>query len=320
MSSNWKILAAIDFSHSTEADLEYADSLATALRADLHLRHFTEGDRRQAGSHCASAKRVTAASIVEHADEMNAALVLMISRRYGRWNRFWGESVIEEVMRLSSHPVWIVPATNCDREFRCRSRRFLCAVGLDNRDTGLLRHAHDTAVRASADLALVHVVPQPSEALLYEAVEGSCRPLSISHAEKNLTRVARDLPRLASTSVIAGEASKRIASAANEQSVDLVFASRPQGGIQSVYGADLEHVLANLQSPLVTVPVDVRVSVPMIPESLESVRAPGDQPALRSVAAAFQRLSQNALYCLQQRKEHARTASRSTKSALSRST
>ena len=35
MSSNWKILAAIDFSHSTEADLEYADSLATALRATI---------------------------------------------------------------------------------------------------------------------------------------------------------------------------------------------------------------------------------------------------------------------------------------------
>ena len=70
-----------------------------------------------------------AATIAEYADSIAANFILMVSRRYGRWNRFWRTSVTEEVMALSRRPVFLTSTAVTDGSFGFRNRRILCVAG-----------------------------------------------------------------------------------------------------------------------------------------------------------------------------------------------
>jgi nucleotide-binding universal stress UspA family protein len=197
-----------------------------------------------------------AAAIAEHADGVDADLVLITSRRYGSWRRFWRKSITDEVMKLSARAVCVTAEINADSDYRFRSRRILCVVGLDGQDNELIREAQDLATRTVSELVLLHVVPEASEALLPYAIERSTRPLSTPRAEREVRDLASRLAAPATTSVMVGDPGRCIAVAARNHNADLVLVSR-HGGSLTAYGDHLETVLPRLHCPLLTVPVPV---------------------------------------------------------------
>lgn len=301
MTANWKILAPIDLSRPAEDHVEYAFGTASVLGTSLHLLYVTDGrcsgdvahswpQQALSGNglkspvHRAMLKGPVAATIAEYADSIDASMMLMTSRRYGRWSRFWRKSVTDDVMRLSRRPVCITN-NEIDTDFRIRNRRILCVVGLDNRESALIQHAADIAARADADLVLLHVVPEPSEALLYHGIDGGSRPLSRERAVRDLADIARGLPLPSITSVISGDPHKCVGLAAREHSVDLVLVARGRPGRQATYDNDLPGIFRGLHCPVVTIPTDQRATVRAINE--QQLRLPSVRSLVSPAVAAL---------------------------------
>ena len=155
-------------------------------------------------------------------------------------------------MPLSHRPVWIACPTATEKDFHFRNHRILCVLGLDSREIALVQCAEDIASRAAADLVLLHVVPESTEALLHQATDGGARPLSKESAAKQLDRLARSLGASSTTSVMVGNPNQCVGVAAVEHAVDLVLVSRASGGSEAVYGDDLSEILWKLHCPLLT--------------------------------------------------------------------
>jgi nucleotide-binding universal stress UspA family protein len=268
----------VDLSRPVETDVEYASSVATAIGADLHLLYVSDGrlPRSLPQQYWPCNFQVTVLEggvipgIAKHADAIDAHFMLMVSRRYGRWSRLWRRSVTEQVMRQSRRPVCITSAAAACEDFRFRHHRIACVVGLDGRETGLLRHAEELAVRGGAELVLLHVVPEPSEALLYHGLYADPRPLSRELAARDLSAVAQTLRVPAETAVLTGNSAQCIAREASRYSVDLVVMARARRGVDSSCTSDPEYVAGKLDCPLITVPVDGRASV----QAIDETRAP----------------------------------------------
>ena len=139
--------------------------------------------------------------------------------------------------------------------------------GIDNSDEiGFVQHAQGIAERSGSHVVLVHVVPEPSEALLHHAVAHSRRPLSRERAAIDLARLARRSPVPSSTSVMVGKADKCIGWHV-EHSVDLVLASRGSRPFQAAYSHEPPGISGRLHCPVLTIPIDARISAKSIDEA-----------------------------------------------------
>ncbi|MBX5494081.1 MAG: universal stress protein [Bryobacteraceae bacterium] len=271
MASRWSILAPIDLSCQSEAAVQYAIGVARSLTADLNLLHVIRSESAQSCNWPSNAwaglhepfeirRRVlrgeTAATIADHAEAIDADLVLMVARLYGRWNRFWRRSVTEAVLRLSSRPVCITPAIKPGAAFEPRSRRILVAVELEGNDAALAYKAQEVALRTASELILLHVVPEPNEGLLHYVVEHGRRPLSRERADDGLRHLAAALCVPATPLVRVGSWSRCLAQTAREYSVDLVMSSRGSGASPAIGDVGLGHLVRRLACPLFTVPVE----------------------------------------------------------------
>jgi nucleotide-binding universal stress UspA family protein len=140
-----------------------------------------------------------------------------------------------------------------DENFRFGNHRILCVMGFNSNEVALVQHAEDMAQRTAADLVLLHVIPESSEALLHDAADGGSRPLSRDSAAARLDDLARTLRARSTTSVMVGEPRKCIGLAAARQPVDLVLVSRANGGLQATYGCNPSEILDNIHCPLLTI-------------------------------------------------------------------
>lgn len=287
-----QILAPINLSKPAEDDIRYALHIARAFRADLHLLHV--GDSSSAGLaqswpvdalrygetevevHCAVRKGEVAFTIARHAEELDADLVFLRSRRYGSWKRFFRSSVTEEVMRLSRRPVGVAPATSIT-DLPIPGDRIVCLVGLDGKEAMLVRYATDLASARGAELVLAHIVPESSEALLFHAADGGLRPLSKERAGRQLLNLTRGLPVPVKMSLWVGDVAEGVRRTVREHSADLVLAARSHSGVAAVYGNELDWLAGTAGCPLVTVPVDNRLGAPLMDGIHRRVHAPDHQ-------------------------------------------
>lgn len=271
-----RILAPIDLSRPAEDDIRYALHIARAFRADLHLLYVsdTAGPSARAQSwpvdalrsretevdvYCDVRMGPVAFTIARRAEELDADLVLLRSRRYGSWTRFFRSSVTEEVMRLSRRPVCVTPATDIT-DLPIPRHRILCLVGLDGKESMLIRYARDLAKDQGAELVLAHIVPEPGAALLFHAVDGGLRPLSKERAERQLLNLALGMPVPVKTFLGMGDVAAGVRRAVREYPADLVVAARSHSGATAVYDSELEGLARAADCPLLTIPVDSRVA------------------------------------------------------------
>jgi nucleotide-binding universal stress UspA family protein len=276
MASLWKVLAPVDLTLDSEAPVQYAIDVTNALGAELILLNVVDERWHQRGRrrgwpsnawggpginpdiHRVTVTGTVPESIDRYADYVDADVVLMTTRRYGRWDRFWGRSTTADVMKSSGRPVCVTKALNVD-SVRYHCRRVLCVVGLEGRDTAVVQLAQEVATRSGSDLILVHVVPPVDEGLLSYSIDTAARrPLSTQLASEKLLDVAAGVPFPVTRSVMMGSQTRCIALAAREHSADLVVAGRSHLGSRGLYTADIEATLSRLQCPLLAIPIGDR--------------------------------------------------------------
>jgi nucleotide-binding universal stress UspA family protein len=298
MASKWKVLAPINLRFDSEVPVEYAAGFADALGAELVLLHVITntlyGHPRGLGwppsawgertpdvdIHRLVIPGPIPESIVRYADHIEADMLLMTTRTYGRRGRFWRRSITAEVMDSTQRPVCVtrMPDADSNVPFRCHS--ILCVVGLEDQDAALIQQAQEIATRSDARLVLLHIVPEISEGLLAYGVDrAQARPLSAKLAREKLVELAAGISLPITTSVMVGSPAKCIGLAAREHAADIVIASRvaPRARFEcsGAYTMDLGAALSRLGCPLLTVPLGRRL------EAQRPEPGRGKQPLLR---------------------------------------
>jgi nucleotide-binding universal stress UspA family protein len=278
MASVWKVLAPIDLRFDAEAPVQYAAGAASILNAELTLLHVAtarwyEHSHRLGwpasawgkGSSSLDIHRLVlpgdvSDTIVRYSDHLDADLLWMTTRTYGRRARFWSSSITAEVMDSTQRPVCLAKTIDADSQLQFRCKRVLCIVGLEGQDTAVLQQSQELADRTNAELILLHIVPEISEGLLAYGVGGpECRPLSIKVAREKLAELRKGISAFVTTSVMTGSPAKCIGLAAREHRADLVIAPRIARHARferaGTYTADLSATFSRLDCPLLTVPL-----------------------------------------------------------------
>jgi nucleotide-binding universal stress UspA family protein len=277
MQPAWKILAPIDLAADSEVRVQHAIQVATALAGELTLLYVVEpGSRQQARKLDWPADALTsdlngrirrivlpgdvAETIGHYADDMNADLVTITSRHYGRWMRFRKDSIAAELMS-STHRTVCVTSTrslNTDRPFECR--RVLCVVALDGTDDPVLLQAQALAERCSGELILLHIVPEIRESVLaYRFAGADDRPLSERVAKQRIGDLSASLSVPHTTSVMTGSAYKCIGAAVQSHRADIVVAARFLPEPVQSSGLDLRTIMGRLDCPLISVAAPSRL-------------------------------------------------------------
>jgi nucleotide-binding universal stress UspA family protein len=272
MQPAWKILAPIDLSINAEGPVEHAINIALAMGAELTLLYVADrrcNNRRSrlnwpsnalndVLTDCAVHRLILPAgnpaeTIARYAEFINADLLAITSEHYGRWSRFWEQSVTREVVRCTKRPVCVTDLRTADAGYRFRCRRILCMLNLDGTDDQLLMHAQVLAQRSASDLILLGIVPEIDEELVLETILGFDRPLSPSVALERIRVLGEGLSVRYETSVLIGSPYNCIRMAAREHGADVVVAERPsQGWTESNY-LDMRSLLRKLPCPLISV-------------------------------------------------------------------
>jgi nucleotide-binding universal stress UspA family protein len=282
MASVWKVLAPMDLRFDTEAPVQYASGAAEILSAELILLHVAttrwyQHPHRLGWPPSAWGKHTPSLdihrlvlpggvsdTIVRYADHINADMLWMTTRTYGRRTRFWSRSITAEVMDSTQRPVCITKMIDVDSYLRFRCRRVLCLVGLDGQDANVIRQSQEIAHRTDAEVVLLHIVPEVSEGLLaYGAAGLEGRPLSTKLAREKIAELRTGLSVPVMTSVMIGSSAKCIGLAAREHRADLVIAPRVARRVRleraGTYTTDLAAALSRLDCPLLTVPLGARL-------------------------------------------------------------
>jgi nucleotide-binding universal stress UspA family protein len=273
----WKVLAPIDLTKSAEARVERAIQATAAMRGELTLLYVVDQRRLQkaepvewpANALATRAKcrvhRVvlpgrTAETINRHADDIGADLVAITSQHYAGWTRIWNKSVAAEVAHRTNRPVWFTRSSVIGTGHSFRLRKILCVVSLDQTDDAVIAHASVLARRSTAEMMLLRVVPEISEAsLAYGVIGVEDRPLSERVAVQRIRELSKSLPTPHTFLVTSGGAYKSIGKAVREYGADVTVADRTRTGSARSAGLDLRSVLSELSCPLVSVAAGVPV-------------------------------------------------------------
>jgi nucleotide-binding universal stress UspA family protein len=283
----FRIVAPVDLSASEE-DLElpirYALGLAEATGAELRLLYVSPKGRPRAAfpeawraaqecsAHvtCATVSGTPAATITGYADFVNASLLLLGKTAAPRWRPSWKRSVSAQVAAASSRPVCVAEPSALRRQPSFQGRPILCAATLDGGDYPVLEEAERLALRTGAELILMGVVPEISEALSIEAVLGPYRPLSATLAETRLERLAADLQVPCRTLIKTGSPYRCIAKVARDAGAGMVITARRSPQFRLGWCLDLPRLRSMLGCPVVSaLPGKRREEPPIVRHSPE---------------------------------------------------
>jgi nucleotide-binding universal stress UspA family protein len=266
-----KLLVPINLDRDAEAAVQHAIDVATSMRGDLTLLYVidpsrTRGGRRVEWPRNAMAdypecyiRTVTlsgpvADTVGRYAADIDADLLILASR-HGGWKRSWTDSVAAGILASTSRPVCVTStkAIANSRPFRCR--RIVCVVALDRTDGPVVRYAEALTNRCRGELLLLHVLPEPAEALfMYLAAEIEHRRILEGSAAQRIGELAAGISCSHSASIAAGSACASISRAVRNYGADLIVAGKPSLQSSHDSGLDLGTLLSRLSCPVLSVP------------------------------------------------------------------
>src|SRR5687768_17053145 len=134
MQPAWKVLAPINLSAEPEEPIERAINIASSMQAELTLLYVVDQlwnrSRRRLGwppnawgraqancdIHRLILPGVPSETIIRYAEFINADMLVMTTRNYGRWTLFWKQSVTREVMKSTPRPVCVTDLRSVDKD------------------------------------------------------------------------------------------------------------------------------------------------------------------------------------------------------------
>jgi universal stress protein E len=202
-----------------------------------------------------------AASIVDHARELDADLLVLGTHGRSGFERFMLGSVTEKAIRKASCPVLTVPPAREGGAHEPVFRRIVCAIDFSEASARALQYAASLAAEANGRLTLIHVLEwMPEEAVpLHPQFDvNRYREALVSDAKDRLARMvpedARDWTEIEPL-VRVGKPYREILGAASAASADLVVLGvQGRGPIdRMLFGSTAQHVVREASCPVLTV-------------------------------------------------------------------
>lgn len=261
-----RILAALDGSPASESVVEHLETLLKRQDADLTLlrvlpKEGTAPHRAAAAYLAEVAERLTRKGalldtkiLVGRPAEQIAAfaagggfdLLLLCSRGKAGLKRMLFGSTAEEVLRLASTPVLVVPP-KAERPAPSLYRRILVPHDGSHRSAAVLRPAAELATAQEAKLTFVTVVsPTRKEDLPVETVAAN-----LFREQKELQKRGLDVE----VAVLYGDPAERVLAFAEENGTDLIaLSTHGRTGLDRArYGSVAEALLRKGRRPMLVV-------------------------------------------------------------------
>lgn len=201
----------------------------------------------------------TSASILAHARELPADLIVMGTHGRGGFERFMLGSVTEKVLRKASCPVLTVPPPAVATS-KLPFKRLLCPVDFSEASIAALGFAFSIAEESDAHLTILHVFEWPSddEMLVERSFEGpEFRREIEKRAKDRLETLVPDNVRnwcTPETQVRHGKPYREILAVSETEHVDLiVMGVHGRNAIDlMLFGSTTNHVVRRASCPVLT--------------------------------------------------------------------
>jgi len=245
-----KVLFPVDFSERCFGAARYVEALAGRFEAELLLLHVVEfGDRalipqlEQTRKHQLdefledelkhyTTKRLCllgdpAVKIVETVRSWEPDLVMMPTFGVGFYRRMLLGSVTTKILHDVECPVWTdVHAEQAPPLEKIVCSRVLCAVGLDQRSSCVLKWAQFLADEYQAKLSIVHAVPAAVTAGPTYALDQEYASYLAQDAAKRIEDLQQSAGSKAAAIIAAGSPVEVVTKAAHEFGADLLILGR----------------------------------------------------------------------------------------------
>ena len=301
MKSMRKLLVPLDGSRLAEAVVPAAYLLASRFDATVSLLHVLErdapetvhGERHLAGVSEAEAylervaeqcrgqgipvevhvhpneERDVVASIIGHAREFGAGLILLATHGWGGMRDLLVGSIAQQVLRRGTIPVLLVKPTLEGGAPPFEGKRLLVPLdGKPDHDGAVLPVVESVAGPLGASLLLLMVVPtlgtmprdQGAAAMLLPAATSMALDMEVEEGERYLERTAESLRAggiLAAIQLRRGDPSTAVVEAVQEFGADLIIMStHGKAGLGAFWSASVgSRLLSRIQQPLLLVKV-----------------------------------------------------------------
>ncbi len=301
MKSMQKLLVPLDGSRLAEAVLPAAHRLAERFGATVSLLHVLEqgapetvhGERHLADVREAEAylqkvaeqcrcegiaveihvhpneERDVVASIIGHAREFGADLILLATHGWGGMRDLLVGSIAQQVLRRGSLPVLLVKPTAAGEAPPFEGKRLLVPLdGKPDHDGAVMPVVEAVAHPLGSDLLLLMVVPtlgtlprdQGAAAILTPTATSMALDMEVEDAGRHLERTAKPLREAGlsvATEVRRGDPSSAVVEAAQATGADLiVMSTHGRAGLDAFWSASVgSKILSRIQQPLLLVKV-----------------------------------------------------------------
>jgi len=252
-----------------EVSIRYANQLASATNAELHLLHVaresvfadyrfdwpTQAERPTvAGGSRLILTGSPAQTIVDYADHLGADLIMMPTRGYGTMRQLLFGSTTMDVLRRTTLPVWVVKRRLVMANDTLSRRRIVCGIDLGKEGQAVLNYAGRTAAAWNADLVIVHAVPEMSDAMLMlygldETGEIELRP---DAARRKITSMAAHIRVPFEVDVSIADPADYLRRAAKAHHAALVIVGRGRHTNEWSIGTNIGRIIARSHSPVIT--------------------------------------------------------------------
>ena len=267
-----KILLPVDNSTGSEASIRYANQLALAASAELHLLHVAkesefplyrfdwpiEADRPAITTLARGSRLILpgspAETIVDYADHLGADLILMPTRGRSALGQLLFGSTTMDVLRRTKLPVWVVKRRSVTADDTFSFRRIVCGIELGNQGEAVLNYAERAAAAWNAELVIVHAIPAISDAMLMlygldETGEIELRP---DAARRKIRSMAGHIRVPFQVDVNIADPADYLRRAAKAHRADLVIVGRGRDTNEWSIGANIGGIIARSDCPVIT--------------------------------------------------------------------
>jgi nucleotide-binding universal stress UspA family protein len=288
-----RILCPIDFSEFSDHALKYAMQMAAWYDASVHVLHVippmppssvstSEASRQLTANNLARAvdcwarpdvviqqevmeSAEPARCIMEHAEALDADLIITGSHGRTGVSRALLGSVVEALLHSSRTPVLIIPRhlTTERLEHPASFNRVICGVDFGAASLSALAYALSIAEESDANLTVLNVIEMPPE--LLHPPTGPDYDVDVVRAEEEAARLtklralvpedARDYCTV-QTAVMEGGASRQLLRAAEQTNADLiVLGVHGRKALDlAIFGSNSRDLVTRAQCPVLVVP------------------------------------------------------------------